>query len=194
MIGKISKVIRVMTVAPLMAFTLLTTLWFLNNEWFGGLHNYILSVIFLCVMPLLAYPLQPIVPGFKGKGREGQRNFAIVMAVAGYVCGIIAAFITHAPREMWIIYLTYLISGLGIVLFNVFLKIRASGHTCGIVGPLVIMYVCAGAKALWGLIILALACISSLIMKRHTVSQLVWGGVIPIVSLLISIGCTQLAF
>ena len=180
---KLSKIVRVMTIAPLMAFVLINVLFFTNPASFGGLHNYLFAILFLVVLPVLGYPLQPLIPKFKDKAREGQRNLAIIMAVIGYVCGIIYAFIVKAPRVVWVIFVTYFLSGIGIVLFNKIVKVRASGHACGVAGPMAVYIFTAGIRGIVSAAVLVLVFLSSIYMKRHTFRQLVYGSIIPIVCL-----------
>ena len=184
---KLAKIIRILTIAPLGAFVLVTLLFLLRQESFGNLTAYLLAVFYLTVLPVSAYPLQPLIPGFRKQGREGQRNLAILMANAGYLCGILTLCFTSASRMQWTIYLTYLFSGLGIILFNKFLKIKASGHACGIVGPIALSVYHIGIYGiLAGSLIFLLMCWSSVTLKRHTPSQLLWGSILPIVALLLT--------
>lgn len=184
---KPAKLIRILTIAPVGALLLLTILFITKKEDFGSLSTYVLSVIYLTILPVAAYPLQPILPGFKEKGREGQRNLAIIMATLGYLCGIITIMAQHASRMLWVIYLTYFISGVAIAIFNKLFKIRASGHACGIVGPLALgVYFIGLGGIVAGVIIYVLVWWSSLTLKRHTVSQLIWGSVIPLVALVLA--------
>lgn len=178
---RIAKIIRVITVAPIMALTILTSLFLVMPEQFGGFQNYVMSVIWLTVLPLIGYPLQPYLPHFKTKGREGQRTLAIIMAVSGYICSIIYALIFNVPKMIWIIYLLYFLSGIGIMFFNKVLKIRASGHACGVIGPAIIASYYLGKIVIaFSAFIAAVVFWSSLKMKRHTKSQLFWGSLIPL--------------
>ncbi|MBS4536546.1 hypothetical protein GOQ29_13050 [Clostridium sp. D2Q-14] len=182
-----AKIIRILTIAPIMALCALSILYRLCPDIFIGYFDYIASIIFLTVLPISAYPLQPFIPKFCFKGREGQRNLAIIMGVLGYLFSIVFALYFNVSKELLIIYLVYFISGIGIVLFNRILKIRASGHACGIVGPISILVYFIGLKALLGVIIVLLVYWASLKIKRHTVSQLFWGSLIPICSLIIAV-------
>lgn len=182
-----AKIIRIGTAAPIIALIALGILFGLRPEIFGETFQFILSIIFLTILPLLAYPLQPYIPGFRDKGREGQRNLAIAMAVLGYLCGIISGFIFQIPKTLWIIYLTYFISGLGIVLFNKVIKIRASGHACGVVGPIAFLIYFLGVRYIIGAVILIpvfWACIKT---KRHTLPQLLWGSMTSTAAFFISL-------
>jgi MFS family permease len=184
---KAARIIRIITVAPIMAIAALSILFGLKPEIFGGVFQYIISVIFLTVFPLLAYPLQPIIPSLSKKGRDGQRKLAIIMAVCGYLFGIISALCFNAPKTIWLIYLTYFISGIGIALFNKALKIRASGHACGVVGPIALLIYFLGAWGLIGAVIIIPVFWACIKMKRHTLPQLIWGSIIPIAAFLLSL-------
>jgi hypothetical protein len=184
---KLSKAIRVLTVAPFMALLMLTILYLRDPALFGGVLYYILSVVFLTVFPLLAYPLQPLLRAFRDKGREGQRTLAIYFAVAGYIGGCLSAAVFGAPEGVWIIFLCYLASGTLVLLVNKLLHFKASGHTCGVTGPFILLLYFGQAAGLIGIPLLALVWISSIAMKRHTMAQLLGGAAIPVVSLTIAV-------
>ncbi|MDD2568456.1 MAG: hypothetical protein PHQ49_02250 [Clostridia bacterium] len=182
-----NKIIRVITIVPIMAFAMLTIMYCLRPVLFGSIMQYVFAVLFLTVLPMLAYPLQPVIPKYKNAGREGQRNLAIVMAVIGYVLGIVVAICTDATKAVWIIYLTYLFSGMGIVIFNKLIKFRASGHACGIAGPITILVYFIGPSGFWGLPVFILSLFSSLAMKRHTIVQFLLGSGIAVLAFFISV-------
>ncbi len=184
---KICKLVRVITVPPIMALMTLSVLYLGNPAMFEGILGYLAAVAFLSVLPVLAYPIQPLVPGFKGKGRDGQRQLAMIMSVLGYILGILSAFCLSTSKELLVIYFTYLFSGVLILLFNKVLKIRASGHACGVAGPIAAISYFLGPKALFGLILLALVYWVSLKMGRHKWSELIWGSLIPVLALFLSI-------
>lgn len=178
--------IRKITVAPIMAAVMLVILMFFTPEVFQSTLTFLLSILFLGLLPILAYPMQKYIPSYKDKGREGQRNLAIIFAVAGYVLGIIAGLLTHAPKETIIIYLEYLLSGIFIFIFNKLFHIKISGHACGIFAPIVLfiyfrLYVCAAI----GCIIAIFVYVASLKTKRHTLPQLIGGSLIPFLVLLL---------
>ena len=177
---RISKLIRVLTTPPIMALLALSLLFLRDSAIFGSSMHFILAILFLCVLPLLAYPLQPFIPKFKDKGRDGQRNLAMIFSVCGYLLGNLTTLFLHAPTSLWLIYLAYLISGILIALVNKVFHKKASGHACGIAGPLSLL-VCFGMPAalLVGIPIYLAALWASLEMKRHTLPQFLGGTVIP---------------
>lgn len=178
-----AKLIRILTVAPIMALFMLLVLYFQERPLFGARIHFALLVLFLVIFPLLAYPLQPLIPKYKRKGREGQRALAIDFAVAGYIGGCLSSFLLHAPESVMLIYLAYLVSGILVMLTNKLLHFRASGHACGVTGPCAIL-LCFGQPAgYFGIPILVLVWLSSLRMKRHSNLQLIGGAVIPVAAL-----------
>jgi hypothetical protein len=182
----LAKFIRVITVPPVMALMLLIVLYITKAEYFGTTLNLVLAIVFLVVLPVLAYPLQPIIPGFRGKGREGQRNLALWMASLGYICGIMTALFLPVSKYLLIIYLTYLISGVSLVLLNKVFKVRASGHACGVAGPIFSLIYFLGPWVLFGILILAAVFWASLLMDRHDKSELLIGTTVPTYALLLA--------
>ncbi|MPM29980.1 hypothetical protein SDC9_76522 [bioreactor metagenome] len=179
----LSQIIRIVTVAPVIAFLMLLILFLQNAALFGSPVHFLLAILFLTIFPLLAYPLQPFFKKYKGKGREGQRALAINFAVAGYIGGCLSAIFWDAPKSVRIIYLTYLLSGVLILLSTKLLHFKASGHACGVAGPCAFLLYFGEPLGFFGIPILALAWLSSLSMKRHTAAQLLGGTLIPIIAL-----------
>lgn len=178
------KIIRILTLAPILASISLLLLFQLRpNIFSNGIMDLGWSLFFLGVMPLTAYPLQPFLPPFKNQGRDGQRHLAILMAVAGYLSGFLYTRIVPTTWHLLLFFLEYLISGALILLFNKGLKIKASGHACGVAGPLFYLCYFIGYKALWAIPVVLLVYWSSLRMKRHTWSELILGTFIPLVVL-----------
>ncbi len=184
---KFAKIIRVLTVAPVMALMSLITVFAVKPTAFDGRWLlFLLAALFLTVLPLLAYPLQPIIPGFKGKGREGQRNLAMLFANGGYILGCITNIFMDAPRELWIIYLEYLISGMLILIFNKVFHLRASAHACGVIGPAAMLFSFGiHAALIVGVVLWAAALWGSISMNRHTLPQFIGGSIIPITVLIV---------
>lgn len=182
--AKITKLIRVLTVAPVMALATLCALYVASPDLFGGGHLFVLAIVFLFTLPISAYPLQPLIPYFKDKGREGQRNLAMLFAVCGYVAGCVTNLFFHVSTSLWIIYLDYLISGILVVLINKVFHLRASAHACGIIGPMALLcYFGLPWAIITGLILYFAAMWASLEMKRHTLPQFIGGAIIPLVVL-----------
>jgi hypothetical protein len=71
---KFAYIIRVLTLAPLMALVMLLILYFRDPSFFGSFAVFILAVIFLVVFPLLAY--LPSIKTRAGTGSERLHSFS----------------------------------------------------------------------------------------------------------------------
>ena len=185
-------VVRYLTIPPLMALALLTYIQLTVPEYMGGIVVYCLDVLFLSVFPILAYVLHQLIPYFRRRGREGQRDLAIYMSVAGYVGSVVASLWAKAPFPAMTIALTYFFSGLLIFVFNKLFRVRASGHACGVSGPVGAALVLLGCRVFFILVILLLVYWASLYTKRHTWPQLLWGTAIPWLALAVAYGLAGL--
>lgn len=181
---KIAYTARVVTVPPFMALIMLLGLYFCIPGFYGGIAAFVLSVVFLVVFPLLGYPLQPLIKRYKDKGREGQRKLAILFAVSGYILGLLFAVLLRAPVNVLIIFLSYFLCGLLIMLSSKVFRFKASGHACGVAGPFILLvYFGQQWGVLAGVILLAAAWACSKYMGRHSHSQLAAGTLIPFLAL-----------
>lgn len=180
---RLAKAIRILTVAPFMAFVMLVVLFVRDSAAFGTPALFAASIMFLTLFPLLAYPLQPLFARYRGKGREGQRTLAMIFAVAGYVLGCAMAFLAHSPDRLKIIFLSYLFSGVLMILFNKLIQVRASGHACGVAGPFAILAFFGQWVSCLGILLLAVVWWSSLKAGRHTPGQLIAGTALPFFAL-----------
>lgn len=181
------KFIRVITVVPVIAFITISLLYFESDKVFVDYTHYIVALITLCIIPILAYPMQKIIPVIKDKGREGQRNLAFVFAFVGYVIGIIFAYVALGAGFEKIIYLTYAISFVIIAIVNFVFKYKASAHACGISAPIVMLGYCINWHYLIAFILVISVGVSSVRLKRHTIMQYVIGALISVGTLLVLI-------
>lgn len=182
--NKISFIIRKITVPPVFAAALLMIAYIIYPHYFETIWHMLGGLTFLCILPLLAYPLQKYIPRFKDKGRDGQKSLAMIFSAVGYLLGTLVAFVTEAPVELKIIYLEYLLCGIAMLVLNKVFKLKASGHACGIVGPVLLMlYFKMYIPAIIGTLLIIPVYVSSLKTKRHTAPQLLGGSFIPLVSL-----------
>lgn len=127
---KVCLFIRKVTTPPIFATAFLLAVFFIQPPVFMSVWQLICGILFLGVLPILGYPLQKHIPYFKDKGREGQRSLAMIFSVAGYLLGIITVAFSEASTELYVIYLEYLLSGIGILLLNKVFHFKTSGHAC----------------------------------------------------------------
>ena len=183
---RMAKAVRVATTAPVMAAALVALLYYLRPGSFLNAAHAWLSVTFLSILPILAYPVSYLIPAVRRKGRDGQRSLAIVFSVIGYVSGCVLCFVFGGAMIEKLIFLTYTFSGALIALCSGVFHFKASGHACGVAGPIAALVCCLGP--VWLLCVLLLAAVywSSLMLRRHTLPQLLGGTIIPVASMVVS--------
>lgn len=186
---KIAKIIRIITVPPIMILGLIIILSSLRTDIFQNKAQIIISILFLGILPILAYPLQPIVPKFKDKGREGQRELAFILNIVGYILAVIIGYFMRVDSNLQFIYNTYLISVILLTILNKGFHIRASGHACSATGPLLFLIYFIGFKAIIPCIIVGYGTIwASLTLKRHTKIDIAMGTL----TCILAFGCAWL--
>ena len=182
----IAKTIRVLTIPPMLVSALLILIFFTRETTFRGVLDLIAAILCLAVIPTLAYPLQPFIPGFKGKGRDGQRALAFVTSAVGYVSGFAYAYLSGASDEFKFIVTAYLASVVMLLIFNKIVHLKASGHACGVLGPLLFAVYFMGWVWAIPCTIAAIAVVwSSLKLNRHTLKELCLGGTCAMVAFII---------
>ena len=184
---KIAKIIRTVTVPPVLVAALVFILAALRSDVFQNRLQMLICIICLAIIPVLAYPLQPLIPSMRSLGREGQRKLAFILSLAGYTAGMAIGFITHVSDSLQFIYDTYFLSVMILVVFNKLMHLRASGHACSITGPLIFLVYFIGPAAVLPCVIIFLLIIwSSIVLKRHTPRDLALGSATCIISFIIN--------
>lgn len=181
----LAQFIRVVTVAPFMALMLFTLLYRKDPSEMTDFAHYLWSVFFYTLLPLLAYPVSWLLPKIRKGGRSAQRKLAILFSVAGYIGGVIYLALWGGTGAEWLVYLTYAGSGSVIALFTFLFRFKASGHTCGVSGPVAMLVHLLGAPWLALYLLVAAVVWASLRLERHTVSQLLVGSAVPVCVMLL---------
>jgi len=194
MTKKIAKLIRTITVPPVMVSIFLLVLFAARSDIFKSpVLDLSLSILFLALIPVAAYPLQPLIPKYKDKGREGQRNLAFMFTAVGYTGVILYGIFAVVSKDLLLIYFSYFLSILALLLSNKIIKFRSSGHMCSIVGPLVFSVYFIGWVAIIPCCALfVIICWSSLYLKRHTIFEVIGGTACSAVAFTCSLGIIYL--
>ena len=188
----IAKIIRILTVPPILVSALLTAIYFAREATFRGIIDFLAAILCLAVIPSLAYVIQPLIPKYKDKGRAGQRSLAFITSAAGYVIGFAYAFVSGASEEFKFITAAYLFSVVLLLIFNKLFHLKASGHACGVLGPLLFAIYFLGWT--WAIPCAAIAVgvvWSSIRLTRHTPKELCLGGACAMAAF-IAVGLTVL--
>lgn len=180
---RIAKFISVITVAPLISILVLSWMWLADPVYFANnLKWYFISLGLLTFIPVSAYLLKYAIPSIKVQGRDGERKLAFIMAVLGYVAGVVICQVFHGPRMVYILFITYFISGFTLLLLNRFAHIKASGHACGLAGPTAFLIYLLGGSSWFTALLIPSVFWARLKLKRHDMSELIIGsltGIIP---------------
>ena len=186
--NKIAKIIRIITVPPVMVCVLLLILYFGQTAVFADALQLIWALLFLMIMPVLAYPLSYIIPKVKEKGRPGQRDLAFMLSFIGYGLGLVFVHLSQGSAYLMLVYLTYFASVVILIILNKVIKIKASGHACSITGPLILLVYFLGIKSLpYCVVVYAAVLWSSLARKEHNLKELLWGSLTPVLSLCVAL-------
>lgn len=182
-----SKFLRVLLLAPILALILLATCRIFKPHIFVTGWSFLMAILTLVVLPLLSYPFSVIVPKIREKGRDGQRKLAIIFSMAGYVIGFCLCFLMTTSQELKVMFLTYLLSASLIGLFTFVIKLKASGHACGMMGPIAYLSYFVSPWCLTLMLGLIFIYLPAIKLKRHNIFELILGTVFPVASMFISI-------
>lgn len=172
----LAKFVRVLTIPPLMVAAMLTIVWF-SADVFPTAGDYWLAMLFLAILPVLAYPVQKLVPKWNAGGRRVQRNLAFVFSFLGYGGAVLVSILRDAVPNLLYISVVYLISVVILTLINCLTPWHASGHGCSLMGPILLVSLFVGWYAVpAGLLLYAASLWASLYMKRHTVKEFFLGS------------------
>lgn len=185
-----AKSIRVLSVPPVMV----TVLLLLLNRWkpyfFRTRTEIFISIFWLGIVPVLAYPMQKILPHWKQKGREGQRKLAFFFSMAGYSAAFVWSLAAGVGKEIQLICSTYFLSVVLLIICNKGFHFRASGHACSVTGPLLLLVYFVGWKSILPCVAAAALIVwSSLVLKRHTCRELAGGAVACVIAFAVSLVC-----
>ena len=185
---RIAKIIRALSVPPVMVSVLIIILAINKDGIFRNTLEIVVSIVLLGFVPILAYILNGIVPGFRKQGREGQRKLAFVTNLIGYSVAFLWALLSDVESALLLICSTYFFSVLILTICNKAFHYRASGHACSFTGPLVLMIYFFGWKVFIPcLLVAALIIWSSIYLKRHTAKELIGGIVVCLFSFALSL-------
>lgn len=173
----IAKIIRGIAIPPTFVVTLMVLMYLLHPTMFRHIGDLFAVLTALAAVPALAYPLARVIPKYKEKGRQGSRSLAFVTSAFGYIGGTVYAFASGATADLKFIFCGYLLALVALLIFNKLFKLRASGHACGIFGPLLYAVYFLGALWIIPCIIIAAAVVwASVYRKSHTPKELALGA------------------
>lgn len=178
---KIAHIIRIITVPPVMASALIL-IYAVNGRIFTTAAEIIEGFAFLVVIPISAYPFCRVVPKLHEGGRETQRKTAFVFSLIGYVVAVLFALLTGKSAGLVFIYLTYLLSGILLTFTNKVIKIKASGHACSMIWPILVGCYFCPLSIIIGAPLYGTVLWSSVKTGRHTAKEFICGSLVCLIS------------
>jgi membrane-associated phospholipid phosphatase len=116
--------------------------------------------------------------GFFSNPRE-QRNSIYLLASALGVIDCALYWYLPAPRLLSVLFTTGVVAVIVFMVINYYWKI--SLHTAFITGAVITMVIIFDWKALFSVAFIPLVAWSRIVLKQHTISQVVVGGLLPVV-------------
>lgn len=185
---RIAKIIRMITVPPVMVILLSIMLYAGRKTMFWSNADAAAAMIFLGVVPILAYPMQKWIPGFRDQGREGQRKLAFIFNIIGYLAAWGYGLLMRVSPELEQLFTAYLLSVLLLSAANQFLKIRASGHACSTIAPVFFAgYFLDVGKTLFFLVMAMASIWASIYLKRHQPKDIIAGVLVFVCSFFMAV-------
>lgn len=178
-----AQITRILTVPPCMVLALILTLQFTAGNFFETPQNLAVAIAGFVVLPILAYPLQKLVPKWRSGGREKQRKLAFVSSLIGYFLAFLYRF-TLTTGRLRVFFGVYFYTVVLLTVCNKVLHIRASGHGASAISPAVLSGLYGGILpcAIFSVVFLISAW-ASVYLKRHKISDIVCGVAVFGVSL-----------
>lgn len=182
---RVAKFIRGITVPPCLVLVLIIILANSSRGIFKNWVEMIVAVFCLGIVPALAYPLQPYLKKYREGGREAQRNLAFLCNLIGFTIAVFFGYVFQVNIELQLIFHMYLLSVILLTICNKGLHLRASGHACGVTGPLLLLLYFGGVNYVITCVLLGiLIAWASLELKCHTKKELVMGSLVCLVAFL----------
>jgi len=172
---------------PVLSGALATYLFFRIPESEANcLTGYAWAMLFLCLIPLCSLFFYIAVKNEETQVTlHRQRVASFVIMLISYPTGWFVLALIGAPRIFTAVAATYTFVTLGLIICNLLLRYKASGHAAGVSGPVAIMIYIYGIMWAPLLALLPLVTWARLAAEGHNLWQTVVGATM---SVLISIG------
>jgi hypothetical protein len=109
-----------------------------------------------------------------------QRTASFVLMIISYPIGFIVLRLANAPRIFEAIAVNYTLITLGLIIFNLILRYKASGHAAGVAGPVAAVIFFFGLPAVPLASLIPLTIFARLAAKGHDIWQLLIGAAMSV--------------
>ncbi|MBT7075871.1 MAG: hypothetical protein HN922_13295 [Anaerolineae bacterium] len=178
----IGEVLSQLLNVPILSGALITIIFFkLPTDIPNRVGGFGLALLFISLIPLCS--LFFYIPG-KVKNWptiiKRQRIASFVIMIISYPIGFLALRLSNAPLIFEAIAVNYTLITLGLIIFNLILRYKASGHTAGVAGPATAMLFFFGLSAAPLVTLIPLTIFARIAAKGHNFWQLITGSVLSI--------------
>ncbi|MEA5079595.1 MAG: hypothetical protein VB013_13565 [Anaerolineaceae bacterium] len=143
----------------------------------NALSGFLWALLFISLIPLCSlFFYIPVHNEETQKTVHRQRVASFAFMLISYPIGWLVLAQIQAPRIFTAVAATYTFVTLGLVIFNLLLRYKASGHAAGVSGPVATMIYIYGIIATPLLVLLPLVTWSRLAAKGHNFWQTVVGA------------------
>jgi hypothetical protein len=167
---------------PILSGAMITFIFFkLPSNIPDRLAGYGWTMLFLSVIPLGS--LFFYIPGKLRdwpKIIKRQRIASFVFMIVSYPVGFLVLHLLNAPKIYEAIAVTYTLVTLGLIVFNLILRYKASGHAAGVAGPVAAMIYLYGLIAVPLIALLPLTSFARVMAKGHDIWQTVVGALLSL--------------
>ena len=178
----LGEILSQMLNVPVMTGLLVLYLYFrLPADTPNRLPGFLIALLFLSIIPLCS--LFFYIPG-KEKEREKvahrQRVASFIFMAVSYPAGALALCLMNSPRIFTAMAMSYTLITLGLIIFNLFVHYKASGHAAGVAGPVASLIYLYGWMASPLLALLPLVTWARVMAKGHTTWQMIVGAALSL--------------
>ena len=167
---------------PMLSGVLVTIIFFrLPTDIPNRMAGFGWALVFISLIPLAS--LLFYIPGKVkdwAKIIKRQRTASFVLMIISYPIGFIVLKLINAPRIFEAIAVNYTLITLGLIIFNLILRYKASGHAAGVAGPVAAMFYFFGIPAAPLAALIPLTIFARIAAKGHDLWQLVIGALMSI--------------
>ena len=141
------------------------------------LSGYLWTMVFISLIPLCSlFFYIPVHDEELKKTIHRQRVASFVLMMVSYPVGWLVLALIDAPRIFLAVAATYTFVTVGLIIFNLLLRYKASGHAAGVSGPVASMIYIYGLFAAPLLLLLPLVTWARLAAKGHNIWQTLVGA------------------
>jgi hypothetical protein len=167
---------------PMLSGALVTVIFFkLPTDIPNRMAGFGWALVFISLIPLAS--LLFYIPGKVKdwtKIIKRQRTASFILMIISYPIGFIVLKLINAPRIFEAIAVNYTLITLGLIIFNLILRYKASGHAAGVAGPVAAMFYFFGFPAAPLVALIPLTIFARVASKGHDLWQLLVGALMSI--------------